>query len=175
MTSIRMAQLVPMDIICPWKKHPSLKIIVCPMAFGELSMNFIMLFKVLADSVILSHVSRNEWSITSAKRSRRGLSTQAQTRSSLCICVSFIKQVNSPWHLLSESLNKNTTEEKSVKPVALTYLTVVVWAEQWELEKAVSVFFFLTVASSPFHCFSILCFAAFCKSQHTLKQQKSRK
>lgn len=49
-----------------------------------------------------------------------------QTRRSLCICVSFIKQVNPPWHLLSKSLNKNTTEEKSVKPVALTYLTAVV-------------------------------------------------
>lgn len=53
------------------------------------------------------------------------LSTQHQTRSSLCICVSSFKQVNPPWHLLSESPNKNTTEEESVKPVALTYLTVV--------------------------------------------------
>lgn len=59
------------------------------------------------------------------KKAHRGLSTQDQTRSSLCICVSFMRQVNLPWHLLSKSLNKNTTEEKSVKPAALTYLTVV--------------------------------------------------
>lgn len=59
---------------------------------------------------------------------------QDQTRSSLRICVSFIKQVNPAWHLLSESPEQNnqpkkkkkSREEKSVKPVALTYLTAVV-------------------------------------------------
>lgn len=40
---------------------------------------------------------------------------QDQTRSSLRICVSFIKQVNPAWHLLSESLNKTTNQKKKKK------------------------------------------------------------
>ena len=38
-----------------------------------------------------------------------------------------------------------------------------VWAQQWEPQKEVSVFFFL--AFSPSSCLSLLYLAAFCKSQ----------
>lgn len=119
-------------------------------------MNFIMVFKVLADFVILPHVI-----------GKRMIFCFGQTHSSLCICVSFIKQVNPPWHLLSESLNKNTTEEKSVKPVALTYLTVVCELNSESLRSQC-----LSLSLSRCLLFSavspILCFAAVCKSQHVL-------
>ena len=50
---------------------------------------------------------------------------------------------------------KQSREEKSVKPVALTYLTAVVWAEQWELGKSESVFSFSSssLPPSPFFLF----------------------
>lgn len=125
------------------------------MHFRRISIQFEVFF---CDLVILL--------LWSEKAQSRGLSAQDQTRSSPCICVSFIKQVNPPRHLLSKSLNKNTTEEKSVKPVALTYLTVVCELNSESLRSQCLSFSF---PLSPLSHFSILYPAALCKWQHLQK------
>lgn len=70
--TIRMAQLAPTGTVCKSKRQ-CLKIIICPMALGELQINCIVAFKVCP------------------QRGQRGLSTPDQTCNSLCICVSLIK------------------------------------------------------------------------------------
>lgn len=98
----------------------------------------------------------------------RGLATQDQTRRSLCICASFFKQVNPAWHLLSASLNNNATEENSVKPVALTYLTVVSrTVRAWEVSVCL-----YPLSLSPLPRFLPLAVFASRESQRALKQQE---
>lgn len=115
----------------------------------------------------LRNVSAYEWSLTSAAEA------SDPTRSSPCICVSFIKQVNPPWHLVGESLNKNTTEEESVKPVTLTYLTAVCELNSVSLRSLVS--FFLTVSLSSFSLILHFVFCCIVWNRTELKWQKKHR
>lgn len=140
------------------------------MALDELKINFITVFKVFGiwrDLAIFFGLFRLMNNLLlwpkEPPRDPRGLTAQDQTNISLCICVSFMTQVNPWWHLLSESLNKSTTEEKSVKPVALTYLTVVC---EPNTEGSTSQCLSFSLSLLPRFRFSILSFAALCKSQH---------
>lgn len=118
-TPIRPARLVPMEIVRKIKKHPCLKIILCPMAFAELHKNCIALFKVYAGLAVLHHVSTHS---NQSVWPRRGLPAQHRACTSRRVCVRTGESiVASPWP--GPEHKKNTTEEESVKPVALTYLT----------------------------------------------------
>ena len=84
-------------------------------------MNFIVAFKVSADFAdsppATTFLRGNERPIAASEKEKEkgneeAFLAQDQTRSSLRICVSFIKQVNPAWHLLSESPNKTTKKKK---------------------------------------------------------------
>lgn len=83
-TLMRMAELVPMEMASKIKKHPCLKIIVCPVAFHELHINCVALASLSADLAKQSLVS-------DTIVPRKGLSTADQARSSAHTSVSFIK------------------------------------------------------------------------------------
>lgn len=96
------------------------------MAFGELQTSSITAFEVSADLTILCRLfwQTNDY----IDLATTGPPKPDQSRSSLYICVSLIRTGESTVALTppAPEQKKNITEEESVKPVALTYLTVVV-------------------------------------------------
>lgn len=121
------------------------------MAFDELHLNFTIMFKVIADLVVLPHVSVNSGSIAFAKtKPQRPLHTSSDMQFTLHLCKLY--QNRWIWHgtYSARARTKNTTEEKSVKPVALTYLTVVCELNSERFRSQC-----LSVSSSL--CFFILC------------------
>lgn len=128
-----MAQLAPTGTVCKSKRQ-CLKIIICPMALGELQINCIVAFKVCP------------------QRGQRGLSTPDQTCNSLCICVSLIKTGESA--MASTQREPEQKKEKKKKKTvqrrnqsSLSHWPTWLWL--CELEKSVSVFYFLTASSFP--------------------------
>lgn len=169
MTSIRIAQLVPMKIICPREKQPSLKTITCPMAFDELGMNFITAFQVFfcvcACEIwwcfrmlkLMNNLLR--WP-KEAHRVHSGWDGQFTLH--LCKLYQTGESIVAPAE--REPEHKKKQGKKSVKPVALTYLTAMSWIVR-AFEVDAWLFFLSPPPLLSILTVSLSTFRVLCKSQ----------